>query len=123
VLLLESPESKSSGALTGKIFEYIASGTPILSVGSPKGSAIWNLIAETGTGICCGTDEAAIKRELLLLKDGRGRPDWYQPKIDEILKYSRERQAAEVLEFIRQRSTRRGITAAAIRKGRASPAS
>jgi glycosyltransferase involved in cell wall biosynthesis len=100
VLLLESADPKFRGGLTGKIFEYVASGTPILSLGSPHGTAIWDLIAQTGTGICCGTDEQAIKREVLLLKENRGRPQWYRPKPDEVLKYSRERQAATMLDFI-----------------------
>jgi glycosyltransferase involved in cell wall biosynthesis len=100
LLLLESPDPAHRAALTGKIFEYIASGTPVLSVGSPQGTAIWNLIAETGAGICCGTDQQAMGRELLLLQEMRGQPDWYRPKADEILKYSRERQAGQLLDFI-----------------------
>lgn len=47
LLLLESGEDAAKGVLTGKIFEYMISGKPVLSLGSKKDSAIGLMIEKT----------------------------------------------------------------------------
>jgi glycosyltransferase involved in cell wall biosynthesis len=96
LLLLESPRSDARGVLTGKVFEYIASGVPILSLGSRRDSAIGRLLAQTGTGLCT-EDNAEIIRGAILSRI-TGAPEWFAPNLDQVAKYSRERQAMILYE-------------------------
>lgn len=99
LLLLESSSDDANGVLTGKIFEYMASGTPVLSLGSQKKSAICQIIQETGIGFCAGNDEELIEKILLSLVNGNIL-SWYTPKIDRIMKYSRKSQADKLYKFM-----------------------
>jgi glycosyltransferase involved in cell wall biosynthesis len=45
-------------SVPGKLFEYMASGKPILAV-TPKGSEVDRILQETGTGICSAPDDRA----------------------------------------------------------------
>lgn len=56
--LLFFPWSDTSvdGILTGKLFEYLFSGTPILATGGAGIEASQRLIADSRTGICLGND-------------------------------------------------------------------
>ena len=51
LLLLESSNEESRGVLTGKIFEYIASGRPIICIGSRLDFEIGQTLFKTGSGI------------------------------------------------------------------------
>jgi glycosyltransferase involved in cell wall biosynthesis len=68
-LLLLVPEAggRGKGVLSGKVFEYIAAGRPILAVVPPEGAAA-ELIRETGAGIVVAPDDidgiSAALREL-----------------------------------------------------------
>lgn len=54
VLLLIIPDHHSNKSIiTGKLFEYLASGKPILCIGPPDGDAA-NIIETTGNGKCAG---------------------------------------------------------------------
>lgn len=101
LLLLESASPEAMGVLTGKLFEYISSGKPILSLGSQPGSAIESLITKTKTGVCAGTDRDQIKRLLIELANSR-EISAFQPQAMEILKYTRSSQALKLLEVIRE---------------------
>jgi len=99
LLLLESPRPEASGVLTGKIFEYMSSGVPILSLGSKKDSAIGRILATTATGICTEDDPKTIREVLLDVNEGK-MPGWFEPDINEIMSYSREAQANKLLKCI-----------------------
>lgn len=99
LLLLESNAPSANGVLTGKIFEYIASGTPILSVGSPRDSAIGRLLSETGAGVACGNDIDKIKSVIMEALQG-DTSKIYAPVPDAIKKYSRKVQALELLDLM-----------------------
>lgn len=91
LLILESPDTKSRGVMTGKVFEYLASGSPILSVGPSADAAIPRLLALTGTGVSAGRDVtkiAAILRQVI-----HEDLHWYKPRVEQVLRFSRVRLA------------------------------
>jgi hypothetical protein len=104
LLLLESSDSASRGILTGKIFEYISAGRPVMCVGSSPTYEIGLLLQRTGTGRVVGrSDEAEIR---LIIKDlvrGSGIPSWFSPDIDEILSYSRRNQSLLLFDRVLSR--------------------
>ena len=90
LLLLGNPHKKSNFVLTGKIFEYLVSGRPILALGFSDDSEIARLLREWGVGINCGTDERCIQGFLdTLLRLGYW-PD-YKPNIEAIENFSYEK--------------------------------
>jgi len=74
VLLLLIPDAggRGKGVLSGKVFEYIAAGRPILAVVPPDGAAA-DLIRETGAGIVAPPDDVDAIRGALLELDRRFR--------------------------------------------------
>jgi hypothetical protein len=102
LLLLESNKEDAIGVITGKVFEYISSGTPILSLGSSSLSEIAMLLKDTGTGICLGIDEDCIYNELIRFSK-IGRPSWYNPKFEIISSYSRESISKDYFNLIVQK--------------------
>lgn len=104
LLLLESPDPRARGVLTGKVFEYIASGTPVLSLGSLADYEIPKLLSETGTGISFSYDNTvALKQFLVQCLDGVSQATAYRPDLSKIMHYSRHRQADELYTELRQR--------------------
>ena len=99
VLLLESSNDDAKGVLTGKVFEYISSGTPILSIGSKDDSAIGKLLKYTGCGKCFENNIEEIKKELYTYIVNQN-PDWYKPDYNRILEFSRENQANRFIDLI-----------------------
>jgi hypothetical protein len=63
LILLEWPDPQASGVLTGKIFEYLSSGRPIIATG-PRGGEIDQVLRQTGRGRLAATVE---ELEALLL--------------------------------------------------------
>ncbi|MGH9550725.1 MAG: glycosyltransferase, partial [Terriglobales bacterium] len=51
LLFLDWTETQAEGVLTGKLFEYLGSGRPILSLGRRKDSEAARLITEAGCGV------------------------------------------------------------------------
>jgi glycosyltransferase involved in cell wall biosynthesis len=56
LLLIPEADGRGKGVLSGKVFEYIAVGRPILAVVPPDGAAA-ELIRETGAGIVVSPDD------------------------------------------------------------------
>jgi hypothetical protein len=100
VLLLESSNEDARGVLTGKVFEYISSGTPIMSIGSKRDSAIGKLLNYTNTGKCFENNLIELKQELLN-SQVMANPDWYQPDITKIMEFSRDNQSRLFLNLIK----------------------
>jgi glycosyltransferase involved in cell wall biosynthesis len=71
-LLLLVPEAggRGRGVLSGKIFEYLAAGRPILAVVPPEGAAA-ELVRETGAGIVVAPDDVEGIRRALETLHGR----------------------------------------------------
>lgn len=99
LLLLESPLPQAQGVLTGKVFEYLASGRPILSLGSTPDSAIGRLLRETGTGVCLGDDERQIIERLVAMRKQNSFLG-FEPNRDRIQRYSRRHQASLLLAHL-----------------------
>lgn len=73
LLLLINRTPNASGIITGKCFEYLASGRPILGIGPDDGDAA-ELLKETGTGLMVAFDDCeasakAIKHYYQLYKN------------------------------------------------------
>ncbi len=101
LLLLESPSPEARGVLTGKLFEYMTAGRPILCIGSRPEYEIGSVLKTTGTGVVYGPDEfGRLDKLLLQTLTGKGMFQKYCPNIKEILRFSRERQAKEMLNSI-----------------------
>jgi glycosyltransferase involved in cell wall biosynthesis len=56
---------RGKGVLSGKVFEYIAAGRPILAVVPPDGAAA-ELVRETGAGVVVPPDDLAAIRTALV---------------------------------------------------------
>ena len=72
LLLIPEADGRGKGVLSGKVFEYIAVGRPILAVVPPDGAAA-ELIRETGAGIVAPPDDPAAIRASLEELHGRWR--------------------------------------------------
>ena len=100
LLLLESGDDDSKGFLTGKIFEYIGAGRPIISIGSSPNSAIARVLKETQCGVCYGDNSEVLAEDIFSYLRGE-LPVWYKPDISAIEFYSRKKQAQILLEKIK----------------------
>lgn len=108
LLIMESPQPEARGVLTGKLFEYLVAGRPILCVGSLPEYEIGQVLKKTGTGRVFGPDDQVALKEIILeTLEGRGLYESYSPNLAGILAYSRKRQALSMLNLIatRKRST------------------
>ena len=105
VLLLLIPEAggRGRGVLSGKVFEYIAAGRPILAAVPPDGAAA-DLIRETGAGIVAPADDVEALRDALLELDGRfrsgGLPD-VSLSAEWRRRLARQTRAEETAELLR----------------------
>lgn len=96
LLLLESGEPGAQGMLTGKVFEYLVSGIPILAVGIDNTHAAGELLEATGTGFCA-SDSNELKR-LILAAIERHHFNFYRPRKDLIAGFSRKKQAQLIID-------------------------
>jgi len=104
LLLLESSREEARGVLTGKIFEYIVAGKPILCVGSKPDFEIGKVLASTRTGEIFGPEQFLhIDQSILETISGRGLYKSYCPDKEKIMLYSRERQSNGFLSLIQDR--------------------
>lgn len=70
LLLVPDADGRGKGVLSGKVFEYLAAGRPILAVVPPDGAAA-ELIRETGAGIVVAPDDVDGMRRALEGLHGR----------------------------------------------------
>lgn len=69
LLLIPDAGGRGRGVLSGKVFEYLAAGRPVLAVVPPDGAAA-RLLRETDAGVVVAPDDVAgIARELAALRD------------------------------------------------------
>jgi len=98
LLFLDWSEKGAEGILTGKLFEYLISGRPILCVGVRKDTEAARIIAKCGCGVAVSTLEE-IKGSLGELLNGSIK---MHPNDSEIEFYSRDHQAVLLLDAIRR---------------------
>ncbi|MEN1959486.1 glycosyltransferase [Luteimonas sp. MJ246] len=101
LLLLEGSGEESRGVLTGKIFEYICSGRPILCIGSRPDFDIGLVIKECGVGTLVYENyDKTLPALILATMRGEGVCSAYQPIVKEVLKYSRQRSAKRMFHLM-----------------------
>jgi glycosyltransferase involved in cell wall biosynthesis len=74
LLLIPEAQGRGRGVLSGKVFEYLAGGRPVLAAVPPDGAAA-ELIRETGAGIVAAPDDTGAIREALEELHARWRRD------------------------------------------------
>lgn len=101
LLLLIIPRVRhADGILTGKLFNYLGSGRPILMLGPTEGDAA-HIIQETGSGWCFDhTDYSGIRNFLGKLLDDSQILNTVSPDQQKIEAYSRVNQARELSGLI-----------------------
>ena len=102
LLLLQDTSIKTIGDYSGKIFEYIASGIPILAITNPN-SVVVNLINSTNTGFTVEDDIKMIANRILkIYNDYINNTSSFQPNWTEINKYSRQESTNKLIKIINQ---------------------
>jgi glycosyltransferase involved in cell wall biosynthesis len=93
LLFLDWMEVGAEGMMTGKLFEYLGSRRPILALGPRKDSEAARVIAATGAGMLLTSDGEVVDylRKLLASPRPADLP------AHAVARFSRERQAAELL--------------------------
>jgi glycosyltransferase involved in cell wall biosynthesis len=96
LLLLVNNTKNAKGILTGKFFEYMASGTPILTIG-PKDGDLAKILYKTNAGFISDFgDEQTLKKNILTLFDG-GRVERNE---EAIKSYSRKKLTESLCEIL-----------------------
>ena len=103
LLLIPDAGGRGKGVLSGKVFEYLAAGRPILAAVPPDGAAA-DLIRETGAGVVVAPDDVEGLRVALEELHGRftsaGLPDIELPD-DVRHRLSRAARVEETAELLR----------------------
>src|SRR5437763_10153831 len=104
LLLIPDAGGRGRGVLSGKVFEYLAAGRPILALVPPDGAAA-ELLRATGAGVVVAPEDiAGIERELSAMRD-RWRAGQLEPVAlsDEWrLKVSRRARVQELADLLQQ---------------------
>lgn len=98
LLFLEWNNPLARGVLTGKLFEYLVSGKPILSIGITNENEAGKVIEKTRTGKNF-IDKVLLKKELKKIFLNK-KIDFYNPDIREIEKYSRDKQVLKLINIM-----------------------
>jgi glycosyltransferase involved in cell wall biosynthesis len=88
-------------SLTGKLFEYLATGKPILAIVQPDGE-VARILQQTGAGWYAAPDDPAGIRNLLdrVYQRSRSQTNDFRPNWEAIRRFERPRLAAEFGELI-----------------------
>jgi len=100
LIFLDWTDPEVDGILTGKLFEYLYSGTPILGIGSRTSSAAGDIIQESGCGTYLGKDVDKIVQIISDLMKGQTIP--YSPNTDVLEKFDRKKLAYKMLDTVAQ---------------------
>ncbi len=102
LLFLDWMSASAEGVLTGKLFEYLGSARPILVVGPSPETEAARLVAAAGAGRALTTDAQLVDylRGIVLCPRAADLPR------TAVERFSRDRQAAELLENITRRLDR-----------------
>ena len=101
LLLPLRKEEESKAILTGKFFEYLAAGKPILAFGPTDGD-LADILKKTSAGtICEFADEDSVRKAFTNLWAGRGKITETTPEAEEERqKFSRKKQAGDFAEML-----------------------
>lgn len=111
LLLLVGDEPKFKPVYTGKFFEYLRSGRPILAL-APKGGAVDRVLRESGHGEAMLSTQipkikAMILREYKKWERGEGIKPLHAPVIERFERKVLTQRLAEVLETVKTADSRR----------------
>lgn len=96
LLFLGHDTALTKGVLTGKIFEYLVSGRPIIAMGIGRDCSAGQLIEQSNAGVVCGNDIELIKA--VIRKSIAG---WSpEPNRDVIGMYSRDKLVARLCDVL-----------------------
>ncbi|WP_228851718.1 glycosyltransferase [Aegicerativicinus sediminis] len=99
LLLIEINSEETKAIIPGKLFEYMASGTPIIALG-PEGSDVKKLLNETETGYYFTySDKSALKQHIYQLFH-KFQANELEVKGKNIMKFSRKSLTAKLSELI-----------------------
>lgn len=103
LLLSTETQENEAGHITGKIYEYLATGRPILAVGTPNGDADL-LLQSTSGGALFGRDDVEgiltfLMKQWSAWKEGNSSAGASHRAI---APYSRERQAEKLADLVKQ---------------------
>lgn len=99
LLFLESNAPDAAGVLTGKLFEYLFSGTEIWGVGVDETTLSGQIICQSGAGQVFGVDESKLKEEILrLIVDGSKKVELCE---EFRRKFDRKEQARNLINLIK----------------------
>lgn len=97
LLLLVNDTKNAKGILTGKFFEYMAAGTPVLAIGPVNGD-LSKIIKETNCGLISDfKDELSLEKNILQLFQDQG----INHNQETISKYSRKNLTKELAELLK----------------------
>ncbi|MFT5919421.1 MAG: glycosyltransferase involved in cell wall biosynthesis, partial [Granulosicoccus sp.] len=97
LLLMVNDTPNAKGILPGKLFEYLASGRPILCIGRTDGDST-RVIKDANCGKCVGPqDLEGVKKALLELYDSRNMDQPYSNSIDA---FSRQHLAGKLADIL-----------------------
>lgn len=98
LLFVDWMDARAEGVLTGKLFEYLAAGRPILCIGSREDTEAVQVIHDCGAGRVAVTQEQA----LLALVDLASCSSRTSSETGLAAKFSRKAQALALLERVRE---------------------
>ena len=102
LLLMPSSVERSKGLLTGKLFEYLASGRPILCIGPEDGDAA-KIISEANAGITVDfEDKEKMKEVITNLFQAFQKSELNNNSSSSVKRYSRQILTKEYVEIINQ---------------------
>jgi len=108
LLLVPDAGGRGKGVLSGKVFEYLAAGRPILAAVPPDGAAA-ALIKETGAGVVVAPDDVAGLRAALESLHGRfldGGLSSVELAADVRRRLSRQARVEETADLLREIASR-----------------
>ena len=85
LVLILTDTKNAQGNIPGKLFEYLATGIPLIALGDPNGDSAQILKDSAGGEVIAHTDSKGIKKRLRSLMDSRAS----QTKSEDLEKYSR----------------------------------
>ncbi|MBX3163820.1 MAG: glycosyl transferase family 1 [Bacteroidetes bacterium] len=96
LLLLVNNTKNAKGILTGKFFEYMISGSPILAI-APSNGDLANIMQQTNAGVISDfDDELPLKKNILSLFNGTN----FSVNKTEVNKYSRKELTKRLCEIV-----------------------
>jgi glycosyltransferase involved in cell wall biosynthesis len=100
LIFLDWTDPEVDGILTGKLFEYLYSGTPIIGIGSRDSSAAGDIIQASGCGVYLGKDVNKITQIISGLMKGKSIN--YCPNMGVLEQFDRKKLAYRMLDAIAQ---------------------